>query len=197
MPPKVGATALTKATISSTSLVSRHSGKASTPANSLNSIALPSITGIAAAGPDVAEAEHGGAVGDDGHRVALDGQRPGLGRVLVDRHRDPRDAGRVGHREVVARLERQLGGRPRSCRPCASGRCGPRRCQPAPPPGRARRARPPRHDRSPRTRPSRRERPHGTPRARGRWRPAWPPRRRWPARHGRTRRRVVACAGAW
>ena len=51
MPPNVGATALTKATISSTSLVSRHSGKASTPANSLNSIALPSITGIAAAGP--------------------------------------------------------------------------------------------------------------------------------------------------
>ena len=51
MPPKVGATAVTKATISSTSLVSMHNGKASTPANSLNSIALPSITGIAAAGP--------------------------------------------------------------------------------------------------------------------------------------------------
>jgi hypothetical protein len=42
---------------------------------------------------DVAEAEHGGAVGDDGHRVALDGQRPGLDRVPMDRHRDPRDAG--------------------------------------------------------------------------------------------------------
>jgi hypothetical protein len=41
MPPKVGAAAVTKATISSTSLVSMHSGKASTPANSLNSIALP------------------------------------------------------------------------------------------------------------------------------------------------------------
>ena len=38
-------------TISSTSVVSRHSGKASTPASSLNSIALPSITGIAASGP--------------------------------------------------------------------------------------------------------------------------------------------------
>ena len=48
---EAGATALTKATISSASLVSRHSGKASTPANCLKSIALPSITGIAAAGP--------------------------------------------------------------------------------------------------------------------------------------------------
>jgi hypothetical protein len=32
-------------------LVSRHRGKASRPPNSLNSIALPSITGIAASGP--------------------------------------------------------------------------------------------------------------------------------------------------
>ena len=38
-------------TISSTSLVSRQIGKASTPANSLNSIALPSMTGMAASGP--------------------------------------------------------------------------------------------------------------------------------------------------
>ena len=39
------------ATISSTSFVSRQIGQASTPPNSLNSIALPSITGIAASGP--------------------------------------------------------------------------------------------------------------------------------------------------
>ena len=51
MPPKVGATAVTVATISSGSLVLRQSGKASTPPNSLNSIALPSMTGIAASGP--------------------------------------------------------------------------------------------------------------------------------------------------
>ena len=51
MPPNVGAAALTNATISSTSFVARQSGNASTPANSLNSIALPSITGIAASGP--------------------------------------------------------------------------------------------------------------------------------------------------
>ena len=51
MPPKPGATALTVRTISSTSFVARQSGNASTPPNSLNSIALPSITGIAASGP--------------------------------------------------------------------------------------------------------------------------------------------------
>ena len=41
----------TVATISSGSFVSRQIGNASTPANSLKSIALPSMTGIAASGP--------------------------------------------------------------------------------------------------------------------------------------------------
>ncbi len=51
MPPKVGAIRRTASMIFSGSLVSRQIGQASTPANSLNSIALPSITGIAASGP--------------------------------------------------------------------------------------------------------------------------------------------------
>ena len=51
MPPKAGAMAVTVRTISPGSRVSRQMGKASTPPNSLNSIALPSITGIAARGP--------------------------------------------------------------------------------------------------------------------------------------------------
>ena len=51
IPPKPGAIALTVAMIASGSFVSRQIGKASTPANSLKSIALPSITGIAASGP--------------------------------------------------------------------------------------------------------------------------------------------------
>ena len=51
IPPKTGAIAFTAATISSGSVVSRQIGKASMPANSLNSIALPSITGSAASGP--------------------------------------------------------------------------------------------------------------------------------------------------
>ena len=50
---------VTVSTISSASFVSRQIGKASTPANSLKSIALPSMTGIAARGPDVAQAEDG------------------------------------------------------------------------------------------------------------------------------------------
>ena len=49
--PKVGATAFTNSTMLSVSFVARHSGNASTPANSLKSSALPSITGIAASGP--------------------------------------------------------------------------------------------------------------------------------------------------
>ena len=51
IPPKVGAILTTVSTISSTSLVSRTIGKASTPANSLNNIDLPSITGNEANGP--------------------------------------------------------------------------------------------------------------------------------------------------
>ncbi len=51
IPPNEGASALTVATISSTSCVSRQTGTASTPANCLNSTALPSITGSAARGP--------------------------------------------------------------------------------------------------------------------------------------------------
>ena len=50
-PPKPGAISFTVSTILSTSLVARQIGKASTPANSLKSIALPSMTGSAASGP--------------------------------------------------------------------------------------------------------------------------------------------------
>ena len=51
MPPNPGAMLMTVWTISSGSLVDRQIGKASTPPNSLNRTALPSITGIAASGP--------------------------------------------------------------------------------------------------------------------------------------------------
>jgi hypothetical protein len=58
--------------------------------------------------PDVAEAEHRAAVGDDRDAVGLDRQRPRLRDVLGDRHAHPRDPRRVGHRQVVARLHRRL-----------------------------------------------------------------------------------------
>ena len=50
-PPYTGASALTMEMISSVSVVSRQTGQASTSANRLNSAALPSITGNAAAAP--------------------------------------------------------------------------------------------------------------------------------------------------
>ena len=51
IPPKLGASRTTVSMISSTSVVARQIGMASTLPNCLNSTALPSITGIAAAGP--------------------------------------------------------------------------------------------------------------------------------------------------
>ena len=51
MPPKVGASRMTVSTISSTSVVFSATGMASTPPNCLNRTALPSMTGIEAAGP--------------------------------------------------------------------------------------------------------------------------------------------------
>ena len=51
IPPYTGASARTISTIVSVSWVSRHTGHASTPANCLNSAALPSITGSEAAAP--------------------------------------------------------------------------------------------------------------------------------------------------
>ena len=51
MPPKLGASAATTRTTSSTSVTSMQTGTALMPANFLNSSALPSMTGIAAAGP--------------------------------------------------------------------------------------------------------------------------------------------------
>ena len=51
MPPKTGAISFTVSTILSVSCVSRQIGKASIPANRLNNMAFPSITGIAAFAP--------------------------------------------------------------------------------------------------------------------------------------------------
>ena len=51
IPPNTGSINSTDLTISSTSLVFKHIGKASTSANCLNNIALPSITGIDASAP--------------------------------------------------------------------------------------------------------------------------------------------------
>ena len=106
IPPKTGAIALTIRMISSTSLVSRQIGNASTPANSLNRIALPSITGSAPPGPmspspsTALPSETTATVLRLIVRFQIDS---GIAR---DRPRDTRDARRIRHREIVTRLQR-------------------------------------------------------------------------------------------
>ena len=109
MPANTGAISSTVRTISSTSCVSRQIGKASMPAKRLNRAALPSMTGRAAIGTQVAEPEDGGAVGHHSHRVALDRQPAGIVGVLGQGKAHPRDPGRVDHREVVTVADRHLG----------------------------------------------------------------------------------------
>ena len=58
--------------------------------------------------PDVAEPEHRRAIGDDRDSVALDRVLKGPFGVVRDRQAHARNAGRVGHREVIARLQRML-----------------------------------------------------------------------------------------
>ena len=84
MPPNAGAIGLDGARRSRPGPSCRgRSGSASTPPNSLNSIALPSITGIAASGPMSPRPSTADAVGDDGDRVALDRVLEGLRAVLA------------------------------------------------------------------------------------------------------------------
>ena len=57
---------------------------------------------------DVAQPEHGRAVGDHGHGVPLDRQPPGVSRVLRDGQADPGHPGGVRAGEVVAVPQRHL-----------------------------------------------------------------------------------------
>ena len=93
-------------------------------------------------GPDVAQPEHGAAVGDDRDRVLLDRVLEGLGAVGVDVLAYTGNAGRVGHREVVTRLQRVPCCAARSCRRGASASCG-RRSRAPWRPGRANRSQDP------------------------------------------------------
>ena len=73
------------------------------PAKVLNSMLLPSITGLAASGADVAQSEDGRAVRNDGHEVALARVVVDLLRRLGDDARGNGHAGRIGQRKVVLR----------------------------------------------------------------------------------------------
>ena len=77
---------------------------------------------------DVAEAEHGGAVGDDGDEIAARRKRARLGRIGGDRVAGGGDAGRIGEREIALVDERLRRASPRSCRGSAGGGIPARRC---------------------------------------------------------------------
>ena len=57
---------------------------------------------------DVAQAEHGRAVGDDGHGVGFHGVLVRIGRVLGDLAARLGDAGGIGQRQVLARFDSHL-----------------------------------------------------------------------------------------
>ena len=108
IPPKVGAIRRTASTIRSASLRVEADREGVDRGELLEQHRLALHHRHRRLGADVAEPEHRRAVGDDRDRVALDREVEGLLAVLGDLHADPRDAGRVGHREVVARLQRVL-----------------------------------------------------------------------------------------
>ena len=57
-------------------------------------------------GADVTQTEHGGAVRDDGHGVAAAREREAFLRMALDFQARFGHAGRIGEREIVARLQR-------------------------------------------------------------------------------------------
>ena len=73
--------------------------KASMPAMALNRKTLPSMTGFAARGADVAQAENGRAVADYGNQVAASRVIVAAGGVGGYGERRRRYAGRVGQRQ--------------------------------------------------------------------------------------------------
>ena len=109
MPPKTGAMRTTVSTISSAVGDVEADREGVDPGEVLEQQRLALHDRQGALGTDVAEAEHGGAVGDDGHRVLLDRVLVDEGRVLLDGGADPGHAGRVGHRQVVAVVDRHVG----------------------------------------------------------------------------------------
>ena len=130
MPPKVGAISSTVSMIFSGSLVSRADREGVDVGELLEEHRLALHHGHRGLGADVAEAEHGAAVGDDRDGVLLDRELEGLGAVLGDLGADAGDAracrpsrGRRGSSAGTCCAAR-------SCRRGASRRCG--RCSRGP-----------------------------------------------------------------
>ena len=90
------------------SVVERHIGHASIPPNSLNRIAFPSITGSAASGPMFPSPSTAVPSVTTATAFCLIVRFQAFSGSSAIARRDARDTGRIGHREVVARLERHL-----------------------------------------------------------------------------------------
>ena len=108
MPPKAGAMIWTVRTISSVSWVSRHSGQASMPGEPLEQRGLALHDRHGRVRADIAQAQHGRAVGDHGHRITLDREAAHILRVTGDGHGDPGHPRRVRHGQVVPVTQRDL-----------------------------------------------------------------------------------------
>jgi hypothetical protein len=91
-------------------VVARQTGHASTSPNSLNRIALPSITGRAASGPMSPSPSTAVPSVTTATAFFLIVKVPGSFWIVGDRAADARNARRVRHREIVARLEWDPGG---------------------------------------------------------------------------------------
>ena len=92
--------------------------KTSMPANFLEQAALAFHDRLRGQRTDVAEAEHGRAVGDDADEVGARGVEAGVGRILDDGVAGIGDARRVGERlevalvgQALSRAHRNLSGR--------------------------------------------------------------------------------------
>ena len=93
---------MTVSMISCGSDTSRHTGNASTPANSLNRRALPSMTGMAAVGPMSPRPRTADPSVTTATVFFLMVKSWARAGSSVDGHADPGHAWRVGHRQVVA-----------------------------------------------------------------------------------------------
>ena len=109
MPPKVGAMRATVSMISSGSRGVEADREAVDAGELLEQQRLALHDRHGAERADVAEAEHRGAVADDGHGVLLDGELVGELGLGLDGLAHPGDTRRVGHRQVVAVADRHAG----------------------------------------------------------------------------------------
>ena len=109
MPPKPGAIISTALTISSVSWLARQIGQASMLANRLNSAALPSITGSAAPGPMLPRPSTAEPSVTTATLLPLMVSRETSSGWLYSAMLTRPTPGRVGHRQVVAVLQRDLG----------------------------------------------------------------------------------------